>query len=109
MANKKVNSAASTNATLLQAGPSAVTSIFLTNNTAGTKYLKLYDKATAPVPGTDVPIATFGIPPNGLVLNFPDITVCAALGLGYAITGAPADLDTTATAVNDVTGLIQYR
>jgi hypothetical protein len=108
MANKKVNSAASTNSTLLQAGASTALRVALTNNTAATKYLKLYDKATAPVVGTDVPLCTLGIPPNA-ALNVQDLRLCGALGLGYGITGAAADNDTTVTAVNDVTGLIQYK
>jgi len=49
---KKYLSAATTNSNLVRAGKTAVAAIVPVNTNATTYYLKLYDKATAPVCGT---------------------------------------------------------
>jgi hypothetical protein len=103
-----LNSAASTNGALILTGTSNLSSFYATNIGASAAYIKLYNKATAPVVGTDVPemiipvpAAVSGVPgvaqpPIGFHgLRFP-------LGLGIAITGGSADNDTTAVAVGQV-------
>lgn len=104
----KVAATASTNATLVKATAGVITSIVLSNTTAALKYLKLYSKATAPVVGTDVPILTLAIPANGNLVWDSPIGLTVATGIGYGITGAVAETDTTATAANDVVGVICY-
>lgn len=103
-----VNSVASTNAALVLTGTSGLHALYATNTGAGVAYVKLFNKATAPVPGTDVPqmiipvpAAASGVPgvaqiPTGFIgYRFP-------LGLGIAITGGAADTDTTAVAAGQV-------
>lgn len=107
MSLRKVASAATTNSTLVFAGKRNLDRISLYNSTAAVKWFKVYDKATAPVVGTDVPIATLAIPANG-ALNLSNLKLQVALGLGFGITGAVADNDTTATAINDVVGIIDH-
>lgn len=96
----KVNSAATTNITLFRAGPTNLFEITVTNKSAAVVYVKLYDKATAPVLASDVPVLTIpvsitasGVQP--VSMQFGDLGKSFPLGLGYAITGALADTDTT--------------
>jgi hypothetical protein len=106
----RVAAAASTNATLLKGAPGRVTGFKLCNNTAAAKYFKFYDKATAPVVGTDVPKFTVIIPVNsssGQADFAAGFEIYFNIGIAYAITGAVADSDATAVAANDVHGFVQ--
>lgn len=105
----KVQAAASTNATLISSAARRVLGWDLANITAAWKYVRLYNKATAPTVGTDVPICVIAIPPNGRVsVQSPYPVLAPSLGLGYSITNGAADLDATAVAANDVIGSILY-
>ena len=96
-------SAASTNATLVKAGATAVGYLHVTNTAASARFLKIYDKATAPTVGTDTPIHTFAIPAGYCgSLGIPNSGIRLSLGFGLGITGAIADADTTVTAANEV-------
>lgn len=103
-----VNSAATTNGALILTGSSGVQAFFASNIGATAAYVKLYNKATAPTVGTDipemvipVPAAAGGIP--GIVEISPGFNGYRfALGLGIAITGGSADSDTTAVAAGQV-------
>jgi len=103
-----LNSAATTNGALVITGTSGVHALWATNEGAATAYLKLYNKATAPTVGTDVPEMIIPIPAAALgvpgVAN-PNIGFSGfrfALGLGIAITGAAVYTDTTAVAAGQV-------
>jgi hypothetical protein len=99
-------STADVNAVLIQTGATRVYHLHATNTTASAKYVKLYNKATAPTVGTDTPVLTFVLPANfsGPILQPPgsETPFTFTLGLGLGITGALADADTTAVAANDV-------
>lgn len=103
-----LNSAGTTNAALIITGTSAVTALHATNTGATVAYLKLYNKATAPTVGTDVPEMIIPIPaavsgvPGMVSLPIGFIGFRFALGLGIAITGGAADTDTTAVAAGQV-------
>lgn len=97
----RLMTAASTNATSIKATPGQVYAINGTNTTAGTLYLKYYDKATAPTVGTDTPLETYALPPGPFSFAFP-LGSEFLVGIALAITGGIADADTTPTAVNDV-------
>jgi hypothetical protein len=106
----KLISAATTNATLVRAGVAKLGYAVVGNNVGTTAFLKIYDKATAPTVGTDIPVATYMIPgsttggsPQVIPLFFP-----INLGLGFAITGGAADSDTTAVALNQCTLVLTY-
>lgn len=101
-------SAASTNATLVKSTTGAVTSLNLSNTSAAFKYFRLFNKASAPVPGTDTPILIIGIPPAGHVSLSVPAAFAFGTGLGYAITGASPLLDATAVALGDVVGTLGY-
>lgn len=104
------SAAATTNATSVKASVGWLFAVTVYNTTAAVKYLKLYNKASAPTVGTDTPVLTYAIPPNGqLAISrpFPDYF---STGIAYALTGGAADSDTTALAAGDVVGLnLEYR
>jgi hypothetical protein len=99
--------AASTNAKVVKASKGTLMKISASNHTASFKFVKIYDKATAPTVGTDIPKLTYGIPPNWS--RDADLgTVAFQNGIAIAITGAAADTDATAVALNDVAVDVYY-
>lgn len=100
------SSAATTNGTLLSAVPCDVYHVSATNTTAALKYLKLYNKASAPTVGTDVPVMTIALQPSNVLTQIPiDLGLYFNKGLAIAITGAAPVADATAVAAGDVVGL----
>lgn len=97
-------SAATTNATLVLNNSVDIHRIFGRNTAATSLWLKIYNKATAPVVGTDTPILTLELP-TASSFDFDLSSFYLQLGFGYALTGAAADNDTTAVAAGDITGL----
>jgi hypothetical protein len=100
-----VSSTASTNATLVKASAGRVYRLTAFNTSAAVKFLKLYNKATAPVPGTDTPVWTEALAVGRTDLSFDGVGYTFATGIGFALTGAAADADTTALAAGDVVAL----
>jgi hypothetical protein len=105
----KVISAATTNPNLVKGAAGRVVGYDLINNATAVRYVKLFSKATAPVPGTDIPIAIISIGANGgkAQASIPG-GLGFALGIGYSIVAGSADLDTTAIASGDVVGTILF-
>lgn len=103
-----LNSAATTNGALVITGTSNVSSFYATNEGASAAYIKLYNKATAPTVGTDVPEMIIPIP--AAVVGVPGVAnpnigfhgFRFALGLGIAITANAVHTDTTAVAAGQV-------
>lgn len=99
----KYLSVAGTNSTLLRSGRTVLHVLLPINTTAVLYYLKLYDKATAPTCGTDVPKWTVPVPfgtgstGSGVALPSTDGLVFQN-GLGICITTGIADNDTGAAA-----------
>lgn len=102
----KLISAASTNATSVKGSAGTLGYITATNINASPRYLKLYDKATAPTVGSDAPVHTFLIPGNtagsGIVIPLPPQGAAFSNGIGFAITTGVADADTGAVAASDI-------
>ena len=99
---------ASTNATTVKASAGRMLGFVLTNTTASAKFVKFYNKGSAPTVGTDIPIATIGVPPNGTLTFALEGGMAFSLGVSYAITGASPTNDTTAVSAGDVTGTIAW-
>ena len=101
------SAAASTNSTSVKASAAFVCSITGVNTTAAIKYIKLYNKASAPTVGTDTPFMTIAMPVSNTTfnMNFPGFCLYMTTGFAYALTGAAADNDTTALSAGDVVGL----
>ena len=103
-----VNSAASTNGALILTGTSGLQSFYATNEGASVAYVKLYNKATAPTVGTDVPEMIIPIPaaasgvPGVAMLPIGFSGFRFALGLGIAITRNAVFSDTTAVGAGEV-------
>lgn len=98
-----LNSAATTNATSTKATAGSLFEISASNMTAAIKYLKFYNKASAPTVGTDVPVLTIPIPANGVyAAEFGANGKRFTTGIAFAITGAQAIADATAVAAGDV-------
>lgn len=103
-----VNSAASTNGALILTGTSGLQAFYATNEGASAAYVKLYNKATAPTVGTDVPEMTIPVP--AAVGGVPGVAMLPigfsgfrfALGLGIAITRNAVFSDTTAVGAGEV-------
>lgn len=95
--------AATTNATSVKGTAATVFSCQLANNSANIGYLKIYNKATAPTVGTDVPVKTLIIPGptaggGGSNISFGPGGLTLATGFAAAVTGVITDADTTAVA-----------
>ena len=104
-----LQSAATTNATSIKAAVGSLTALSITNVSASTRYVKLYNKASAPTVGTDVPVMTIPIPTNSfLTFEFGPTGMKFSTGIALAITGAIGDADTTAVAANDVKIMMTY-
>lgn len=104
--NHKLIAAGSTNGTLVAAGTKRLLGGSVCNVSASVRYLKFYNKATAPTVGTDTPIATIALQPN-TTYSLLELAAAApgayfSLGIGYGITGAAADNDMTAITAGDV-------
>lgn len=103
-----LNSAATTNGALIITGTSWLTNFYATNEGASYAYVKLYNKATAPTVGTDVPEMTIPIPPAAAwvpgSVNLPIwfIWFRFALWLGIAITRNAVFSDITAIGASEV-------
>lgn len=97
-----LSSAATTNATSVKASPGNVFKIVGNNTVASKRYLKLYNKASAPTVGTDTPLETIVI----LASASFDFSFTAGMyfstGIAFAITGAAADADTTTIGAGDI-------
>lgn len=98
-----LNSAATTNATSVKATAGSLYTLNITNFSAAAKFVKLYNKATAPTVGTDVPLQTIEVAANASrQIEYGALGVRFTTGIGYAITGLQPDADATAVAAGDV-------
>ena len=100
-----VSAAASTNGTSAKAAAGDIFAIQGYNAAATVRYLKIYNKASAPTVGTDVPVKTIALAPSSAFnLSFPVGYYCSA-GIAYALTTGSADSDTGNLTAGDILGL----
>lgn len=101
--------AANTNAVLIASGKGTLTGWQGSNVSGSEYYVKFYDKATAPVVGTDVPVLTIRLPTQEKFPDLPPLTYVNGLGMAITLTGALADTNGVTNA-GDIVGLnIFYR
>jgi len=101
--SRLLSSAATTNATSVKATAGDLFKVSGNNTVASKRYLKLYNKATAPNVGTDTPVLTFVLPASApFAIDLAANGQYFSAGIAYAITGAAADADTTAIAAGDI-------
>ncbi len=99
-----LSAAASTNGALVAAAARNVFKLMGRVVRASSVFIKIYDKATAPVVGTDVPLATFECVASA-TFDLDLSGLALVNGLGIAMTTAAADADTGALTAGDVTCL----
>jgi len=102
----KLVSAATTNATVIKASAGTLGHISASNVNAAARYLKFYNKATAPTVGTDVPVLTYIIPGNtagaGTNIPLPPQGINFSTGIAFATTTEATDAGSTAVAVSEI-------
>lgn len=104
-----VSSAASTNATCIKTASGTLYTIAASNVGASTAYLKLYNKTSAPVVASDIPVLVIPIPATSCVsLNLGANGHKFTVGIAYVITGAVGITDATAVALNQVQVIGDY-
>lgn len=105
LSNAGLVGAATTNASSIKASAGQIYTIHAWNNAATWAYLKLFNKASAPTPGTDTPLLQVAIPPGGTA-NFgaSDIGIPFGTGIAVALTAGAALLDSTALAAASTAG-----
>lgn len=104
-----LNSAASTNLTSVKATAGSMYTLHASNIGGAAAFLKLYNKASAPVVATDVPLMIIPIAAGGFVhLHLPTLGKRFSTGIAYAITGLIADTDATAVAAGQVKVAMDY-
>ena len=99
-----VVTAASTNSAVVKATAGTLYEITISNPTATAAYVKLYNKATAPTVGTDVPVMTISVPATSattmpIALTFGQVGKRFATGIGIACTAAAVATDTGVSVV----------
>ena len=108
----KLVSAATTNATSVKASAGTVYMITASNVNAAARYLKLYNKASAPTVGTDTPVHTFIIPGNtagaGTNIPVPTVGINFGTGIAFALTTEATDAGTTAVAASEIVINLAY-
>jgi hypothetical protein len=95
------SAAASVNATVAKASAGDVFRVMGNNVKASVVYLKIYNKATAPTVGTDVPVLTIPIAASG-IFNVMLDGYYLSTGIAYGFTTDAADAGTTALLAGDI-------
>jgi len=98
-------SAATTNATSVKASAGTVYGVFAINMNTAVRYLKFYNKASAPTVGTDTPVLTLPIPADttgaGFFLSLTQ-GIAFSTGVALALTSGYADSDTAVVAAGEI-------
>lgn len=102
-------STADTNAVVIRAGRTLVRGSFSLNGNAAVRYVKLYDKATAPAE-TDTPVITLMLGNNAAPQTPQEFgPIEFKLGFGMRIVTGLADNDNTGVGAGDVIAHLVYR
>ena len=100
-----LRSAATNNATSLKASAGTVHSICASNSNAAARFLKFYNKASAPAPATDssLLVQSFMIPPSssGTNVPLPERGLAFTTGIAFAIVAGEGDSDNTSVAAGE--------
>jgi hypothetical protein len=104
-----VVSLATVNAANIKSSAANIYGFSFSNTSASAwAYVKLFNKATTPAPGTDTPAAVYPIPPGGTLSRDMPVGLSFSAGLGIAVTANPALNDATAITANQVVGTVEY-
>jgi hypothetical protein len=107
--NYHLVAAGSTNANVIKSTSGLVAGWKILNNADYPIYVKLFNKATTPVPGTDTPAQTIGVQAG----ESAEVSIAGGItytsGIGIAVTKGLPDLDSTPVAVDDCVADIFYQ
>lgn len=103
--SRVMSAAASTNATSAKTSAGRLYSIQGYNAAATVRYLKLYNKSSAPTVGTDTPVKTLALPPGCAFAFDWSNGYSFSAGIAYALTTGSADSDTGSLTSGDILGL----
>lgn len=107
--NRLLSAAASVNATSVKAAAGRLYKVRGYNSAAAVRYLKLYNKASAPTVGTDVPVAVHALKPSDVFdVDFGSIGEYFATGIAFALTTGSSDADTGALTAADIVGMSTF-
>ncbi|SRR6266851_402547 len=95
-------SAASTNATSTKASAGVLWGVDIANVNAAVRFVKFYNKASAPTVGTDTPVKVFEIPANGSYARAFPAGLNFTTGIAWATTTGIANADTGAVGAADL-------
>jgi hypothetical protein len=107
----KIISEVGVNATSLKASPGNIGILHIVNGAATPRYFKLYNQATSPIVGTDVPMITITLAPaSASNFTMPALTgINFSNGIAYAILlGVQDNSSTPFTVAGEVTAMIAY-
>ena len=97
------SSAASVNGTVAKASAGTLHQVTAYNTGAALRWLKIYNKASAPG-AADVPVLSIALPPGtGFALDFRGLAF--ATGIAYQLVTGSADNDTGAVAAAEIVGV----
>lgn len=99
-----VSAANSNNATLVTRQRTKLWRVTGYNAAAAVRYLKLFNTAATPVPGTDTPFVTISLAASS-AFNIGLDGLIFQSGLGYGLVTGSADSDNTAVTAADIVGL----
>tara|TARA_R110000744_G_scaffold224233_2_gene342846 strand:+ start:61 stop:930 length:870 start_codon:yes stop_codon:yes gene_type:complete len=107
---QKFISATGLNPTSVKGSAANLSILNIVNGAATLRYFKLYNKASAPTVGTDVPLITITLPSGASNFTLPAfIGIDFSVGLAFACTLGVADSDTTPfTVTGEVTAMMAY-
>ncbi len=106
--NYRVMSAASVNATNIKASAAAIWGWSLYNTNAAVRWLKIYNKASAPTVGSDTPAFTIALKPGDTTRLIIPFATPLSIGLAFGLTTGVLDSDSTGVALNEITGTILW-
>lgn len=107
-----LSSASSNTATSVKGSAGQLYGIYVSNTNASARWLKFYNTSSTPTAGSGTPVLRLLIPGNtsGVAGAFEFSNgVAFSSGIGFTITGAVADNDTTAISANEVIVNILYK
>lgn len=102
----RINAAASNNLTSVKASAGQLYTIDVFNAAAYNVFLKIYNKASAPVVASDTPVMTIPIQAGGGYSKTWPMGFPLGTGIAYAIVKLQADTDATNVVAGDLTGNI---
>lgn len=109
LVSRLASAAASVNASVAKASAGRLYKIYGYNAATSVRFLKLYNKSTAPTVGTDTPVVTIPLTPSReFDIDLGVIGQYFSSGISYGLTTGAVDTDTGALTAADVVGLVLW-